>query len=212
MFTKATNPESPKSIKRIENAEPSKRFRLMKPILADIIKFGSIFGGVLLLGALFHTTGYAQKKRPVGKAKLVVRQDRVSPAFKEKAIRAVDAIERMGVVHSSDSYETGYDSYETGYEQRKLDVEKAIAEAKYKATTDKDFDLLNILQITDQLVGWAKERKTEHEDWKMIVKVAGDCRNEVQFEIDLELSKFKRERTCLKQRDAILQKWNEQLR
>lgn len=134
-------------------------------------------------------------------------QGQMSPAFREQARRALDAIQRLPLIPSKESQEPGW-------ELRKLDAEKAVAEAKYKARTVKDKEVLKLLQAANFLIGAAKGRSALDPDWQPLEEAATQCKIEVVVAFDAnDLSELGRkkaaEKTCLKQQDAILKRWEE---
>jgi hypothetical protein len=133
---------------------------------------------------------------------------KMSPAFRDKAQRAFDAILRLPTSIPS------AESHEPGWEQRKLDVDKAVDEAKYKARTVKDKQVLALLSASNFLIGAAKERRVLDPDWQLLTDAATQCHAELIAELqpgDLSAAGRKRaaEKTCLKQQDAIVKSWEE---
>lgn len=134
----------------------------------------------------------------------------MSPAFREKARRALDAIRRLPLDLSADAYDPSYD-------QRKIDVEKAIDEAKYKTRTASDKQVLKILKAADFLMGAAKKRHALDPDWQPLREAALQCKVELTAEFEpASLSSLGRrhaaEKTCLKKQDAIIRLWEQQIR
>jgi len=131
----------------------------------------------------------------------------MSAAFRDKAQRAYDAIRRLPTAIPS------AESREPGWEQRKLDLDKAVDEAKYKALTVKDKQVLRILSASRFLIGAAKERHVLDRDWQPLSDAAWQCQLELIAELQPKhaLSAIGRrqaaEKTCLKQRDAIVKTW-----
>jgi hypothetical protein len=135
----------------------------------------------------------------------------MSPAFHEQARRALDAINRLPVDLSAENRDAGW-------EQRKLDVDKAIDELKYKARTAKDKEILKIFKAANFLMGAAKERHVLDPDWKPLNEAGFQCQIELvaEFEPKDQLSPLGRkraaEKTCLKLQDAIIQRWSRETR
>jgi hypothetical protein len=133
-------------------------------------------------------------------------QGQMSPAFREQGRRALDAIRRLPSIPSKEHQEPGL-------EQRKLDAEKAIAEAKYKARTVKDKEVLKLLQAANLMIGAALRTSELDPDWAPLNDASVQCKVEIIAAVDPigELSALGRkkaaEKTCLKQKDAILKKW-----
>lgn len=131
----------------------------------------------------------------------------MSAAFRDKAKRALDAIRRLPTTIPSAEY------HEPGWEQRKLDMDKAVDEAKYKARTVKDKQVLQILSASRFLIGAAKDFPVRNPDWKLLSDAAWQCRIELmaalepKYELSASGLKQAAKKTCLKQQDAILKKW-----
>jgi hypothetical protein len=109
------------------------------------------------------------------------------------------------------------DADDPSYEQRKLDVEKAIDEAKHKARTAADIRVLKIFKAADFLMGAAKKRHALDPDWKPLREAAMQCKVELMAEFEpTSLSSLGRkhaaEKTCLKKQDAIVRLWEQQIR
>ncbi len=127
--------------------------------------------------------------------------DEMSPAFQKQGQRALDAIERIPLFPSANKIQPGF-------EQRMLDAEKAIDEAKYNAKTNKDKEVLKILQTTIALIKAQKSMEGLDPDRRITGLAEIQCEAEIKalFEPD-SLSTYgikqAAEKTCLKKVEAI---------
>jgi DNA repair exonuclease SbcCD ATPase subunit len=145
---------------------------------------------VILILSLLAVPSSAQTK-----SKRPAQANGMSPAFRDKARRAWDAIQRLPLTTSARARMPGF-------EQRKLDVEKAIDEAKYKAHTIKENQVLMILQETDFLIGALRGMHILDPDWGALDAAELQCETELRA----EFGPGRRDtpaKTCLKQSDAI---------
>jgi hypothetical protein len=162
----------------------------------------------LMLTVLCDAQVRRKPKPPTTTAVPKQSENEMSSAFRELAYRALDAIERLPNVPSAESRETGFDA-------RKLDAEKAIDEAKYKAQTAKDKEILKILSAALFGRTAAKERSALHRDWQKLTQLGIQCGVELKAEFEPDhLSeaglKQAKEKTCLSQESAILKAWEQQ--
>lgn len=126
----------------------------------------------------------------------------MSAAFREQAQRAYDAIQRVP--------RTGSQEYPSaGFDVRELDADKAIAEAKYKAVTAKDKEVLNLMDAA--LWGrTASERRHLLDPHHLrFFKMGLQCDLELDAELEPEhLTEIgltnAHQKTCLTQRKTIL--------
>jgi hypothetical protein len=126
-----------------------------------------------------------------------ISENEMSPEFREWAHRASDAILRL-----SDS--------DTGIELRKLDAEKAVDEAKYRARTAKDKDFLEVLRAAEYLTARTKTPDVQNPDSILILRNAYQCKREIAAEFEpADSNDNPTEKTCLKQLTAIVKAWDE---
>lgn len=134
----------------------------------------------------------------------------ISPAFREQAQRALDAIERVPEMGSLEYPHVGFDV-------RELDAEKAIAEAKYKASTVKDKEILDVLGAALYGRTAVERRPLLDPDHMTIIRMGDQCTIELIGELDpgklseAGLTKANA-KTCLTQERALLDKWEQKLR
>lgn len=161
------------------------------------------------LGLTFSQTRAPKRRAPAQPASTALEKSRpegeMSPAFREQAHRALDAIWRVPRFAAADNPKPGF-------EVRKLDAEKAVVEAKYKAHTVKDREILRILEVALLGLTAAGDRSAFDTDWKKLQDVASQCITELHAELEPEvLSEVGRrtaqEKTCIKQMDSIMRAW-----
>lgn len=164
---------------------------------------------ILILCVVTSVTWAQIKRRPTGPTSEPTQsENKMSPAFQEQGLRALDAIRRLPLIPSADDRHPGF-------EQRKLDAEKAIDEAKYKARTFKDKEVLKILRAAEFLIAAAQKRHVHDPDWKLLTDAASQCKVEITAEFEPDgLSALGRkqaaQKTCLKKQDAIVKMWGQQ--
>jgi hypothetical protein len=126
--------------------------------------------------------------------------NQMSSAFREQAYRAFDAIMR---VQEPLHVQTPV-SVEMAFELRKIYAEKAIDEAKYKISTARDKEILEILNASLLL----RNRSSFAPDELKAVEASSQCERELMTEFEPEDSnefvrKKAAEKTCLKQLDTL---------
>jgi hypothetical protein len=118
-------------------------------------------------------------------------ENEMSPEFQEMGHRALDAILRL---NGSD----------TGIELRKLDAEKAVDEAKYKARTAKDKEVLEVLRAAEVLTAEVKTQDVQKPEAIAILRTSYQCRNEAAAELQPANSGgTPTEKLCLEQLASI---------
>jgi hypothetical protein len=126
----------------------------------------------------------------------------MSSAFREQARRAFDAVDRVPEMGSREYPHAGFDI-------RELDAEKAIAEAKYKAITAKDKEVLDLLGAALYGRTAPETRPLLDPDHNKLIEMGVQCEVELKAEFEpehlTELGlKTAREKTCLSRQEAIL--------
>ena len=117
-------------------------------------------------------------------------EDALSPEFKEKAQRALDAVER--VPHTLSKRDM------TLVNQNLLvDADKAVAEAKYKATTALDMRVLRTLQTWVIYLKHQAIYNVLDAKWQPRVERTFQCQLEARLHIGATLSEQGRERAKL---------------
>lgn len=71
-----------------------------------------------------------------------------------------------------------------GFEARKIDDEKAIDEAKYKARTSKDKEILGVLRTLDSFIDLANLTSIRDSNWKTLGEGRRQCQLEVEFALE----------------------------
>jgi hypothetical protein len=126
----------------------------------------------------------------------------MSAAFREQARRAFDAIDRVPEMGSKEYPHSGFDV-------RELDAEKAIAEAKYKAMTGRDKEVLDLLGAALYGRTAPERRPLLDPDHIKLIKMGVQCEMELRAEFEPERLtdaglKQARGKTCLTLQKEIL--------
>jgi hypothetical protein len=103
----------------------------------------------------------------------------LSPAFQEMALRASDALERLPDTMSR--RDKG-----DNYYQLILDAQKAIAEAKYKATSQPDKNLLRRLQTDLNMTETLALFEVLDSRWRQVQDIRLQCWIEIQYGLNPE--------------------------
>jgi hypothetical protein len=131
----------------------------------------------------------------------------MSVAFREQGRRAFDAIERVPSIGSTENPTAGF-------ELRALDAEKAVDEAKYKASTAKDKTVLDLLGAALYGRTGPEKRSLLDPDHLKLFKMGLQCETELRAEFEPEnLSELgrqtARQKSCLTQQKAILDEFEQ---
>ena len=166
----------------------------MKPLLLAIL--------LISIPPLVLSCGYSRQAQTSVATPESHPENEMSAAFREQGWRALDAINRVPVIGSKEYPQPGF-------EVRELEAEKAIDEAKYKAQTTKDKDVLKLLWAALYGRTGPEKRSLLDPDHIKLVEMGAQCNVELKAEFEpehlTELGlKTAREKTCLSRHEAIL--------
>ena len=169
-------------------------FQCPKPLLVAIL--------LISIPPLVLSCGNSRQAQPSAATPESHPENEMSRPFREQGYRAFDAIQRVPSVGSKEYPQPGF-------ALRELDAEKAIDEAKYKAQTAKDKEVLDLLWAALFGRTGAEKRSLLNPDHMKFFQMGDQCLLELRAEFEsanlTELGlKTAREKTCLSQHEAIL--------
>ena len=112
------------------------------------------------------------------------------------------------------------DRPDSGFESRKLDAEKAIDEAKYKARTSKDIEILRVLHAWNGMIDVnpfkSAQMLGDRQTRKMLWDGSLQCYMEIQYEFEPDRLSLTGKETALKKlcvatRDQISKRLDSQV-
>jgi hypothetical protein len=167
-----------------QNGDLGLHSRMQKNLVAVPLSFLIVF--ILCLPNLSRAQTKAAKLKTgpllIPEAVSVASPSALSPEFRKKAWRALDALERIDVSLSQGSVDTKVDAL-------LLEADRASDEAKYEASTAFDLTVLHALQMANISLQTQRGLLILNPEWQRARNHTTQCRLEVTYAVHpVELS------------------------